>query len=603
MKKIIIAYFLLGFCVNGFSQVYPFDSIPDNLKKGADAVVRSEQCLYTVTEPGHATEKIRKAITILNENADSYRYLAVMYDKYSKVNYIKGTVFDEKGIVVKSMGTQDIFDMSAITGGSFYSDDRMKVMRFPINKYPYTIEYEYEVSYTSLLNYPSWSFQNSRDISVEKSGIQFIFPKDVKLRYYEQSLRNKVDSVILDDKKIYTWQENNIPALSSLRPMARSAFSRPVLYAAPLEFEYAGFKGSMSSWKSFGGWVYAINKDRDALPESEAAIVKTIVSKFPDQREQVKAVYEYLQSKTRYVSIQIGIGGYRTAEASAVATNGFGDCKALVNYTMALLKSAGIKSYYTLVFAGEGAKDINIHFVNNQFNHAILCVPIESDTVWLECTSQTLPYNYLGSFTCDRHVLVITPEGGKIVKTPEFKKEQNVVKRTGSVFFNILGTSSAKYSVSYSGYNYDYSASSFSLQSEGELKKVLYASLGYPDFTVTSAKFSDQKSENPSGQFQFDLNIKEFGITKGQRIYFNPVFSMEDFLPIDTVALKVPVSDITVDSIIYNMPIGYKVESMPEKFSIENEFGSYSYDLKSSADKIILYRKLELNKGLIPSDL
>jgi transglutaminase-like putative cysteine protease len=602
MKIIIITWFFLLFSINGFSQVYPFDSIPDNMKKGADAVVRSEQCLYTVTEPGHATEKIKKAITILNENADSYRYLAVMYDKYSKVNYIKGTVFDEKGIVVKSMGAQDVFDMSAITGGSFYSDDRMKVMRFPINKYPFTIEYEYEVSYTSLINYPSWSFQESRDISVEKSGIQFVFPKDIKLRYYEQSLKNKVDSVILDDKKIYTWQENNIPALSSLRPMARSAFSRPVLYAAPLEFEYAGFKGSMSTWKSFGDWVYAINKDRDALPESEVAAIKSIASKYPGQRDQVKAIYEYLQSKTRYVSIQIGIGGYRTAEASAVAKNGFGDCKALVNYTMALLKSAGIKSYYTLVYAGDGAKDINTRFVNNQFNHAILCVPLESDTVWLECTSQALPFNYLGSFTCDRHVLVITPEGGKIVRTPEFKKEQNVVKRTGSVFVNILGTSSARYSVNYAGYYYGFSFSSLSQQSEGEMKRELYASLSYPDFSITSAKYSEQKSENPTGNFQYEASIKGFGIAKGQRIYFNPSFSMEDFLPKDTFALKIPVSDITIDSITYYLPIGYLVESMPERFSVESEFGSYSYDLKSFADKIILYRRLELNKGLITTE-
>jgi transglutaminase-like putative cysteine protease len=518
MNKIIITSFLLVFFLNGFSQIYPFDSIPDNLKKGADAVVRSGQCLYTVTEPGHATEKIRKAITILNENADSYRYLAVMYDKYSRVNYIKGTVFDEKGIVVKSMGTQDIFDMSAITGGSFYSDDRMKVMRFPVNKYPFTIEYEYEVSYTSLINYPSWSFQESRDVSVEKSGIQFVFPKNIKLRYYEQSLKNKVDSVILNDKKIYTWQEINIPALSSLRPMARSAFSRPVLYTAPLEFEYAGFKGSMISWKSFGDWVYSVNKDRDVLPENEIDTVRTIVTKFTDKREQVKALYEYLQSKTRYVSIQIGIGGYRTAEASAVSINGFGDCKALTNYAQALLKSASIKSYYTLVYAGDGVKDINTQFVNNQFNHAILCVPLSSDTVWLECTNQNLPFNYLGSFTCDRHVLVITPEGGKLVKTPEFRKEQNMVTRTGSVFVNILGNSTAKYSVNYGGYYYDFSASSLALQSEEEMKKELYSSLGYPDFTVTSAKYTEQKSENPSGNFQFEASIKGFGIAKGQRI-------------------------------------------------------------------------------------
>lgn len=602
MKKTIIFSFFLTFWFNGYSQFYPFDSIPDNLKKRADAVIRTAQCQFTVNGPGNAVEKVRKAITILNENADSYRFLVVMYDKYSKVNYIRGNLFDEKGIIVKSIGASDVFDMSAITGASFYSDDRMKVMRFPVNKYPYTIEYEYEVTYTSLINYPSWSFQESRDVSVEKSGIQFIVPANEKLRYYEQSLKNKVDSVIIDDKKIYTWQENNITALAALSPLARTAFLRPLLFTAPLTFNYAGFNGSLNSWKSFGEWVYTINNNRDALPESEVSAVKSIVAKYSDQRDQIKAVYEYMQSKTRYVSIQIGIGGFRTAEASAVSTNGFGDCKALVNYTQSLLKSAGIKAYYTLVFAGDGVKDINTNFVNNQFNHVILCVPVKSDTIWLECTSQILPFNYLGSFTSDRHALVISQDGGKLVKTPGFKKEQNVINRTGSVFINILGSSSAKYTVNYSGYYYDSAFKTYSLQSEGEMKKVLYSSLEYPDFTVKSAKYSEQKSENPTGKFEFELNINGFGSKKLQRIYFTPAYSKEDFLPKDPALLKIISSSIAVDSIIYYLPHGYIVESLPDKYSIENEFGSYSYNLKTVGDKAILYRRLELNKGLITAE-
>jgi hypothetical protein len=37
----------------------------------------------------------------------------------------------------------------------------------------------------------------------------------MRLKYYESNLKNRVDSIILEDKKIYTWEERNIPAVKS----------------------------------------------------------------------------------------------------------------------------------------------------------------------------------------------------------------------------------------------------------------------------------------------------------------------------------------------------------------------------------------------------
>jgi hypothetical protein len=87
MKKIFISVFMLFILFDAASQNYMFDSIPSNLRIGADAVVRSEQCLYKIIKPGNAVMKVRKAVTLLNDNSKSYRFMTVYYDKYSKVNY------------------------------------------------------------------------------------------------------------------------------------------------------------------------------------------------------------------------------------------------------------------------------------------------------------------------------------------------------------------------------------------------------------------------------------------------------------------------------------------------------------------------------------
>lgn len=600
MKKSVFILFLVFLSLELYPQKYPFDSIPDNLKRRSDAVIRTDQCLFTISKPGAAVKRIKRAITLLNSEASGYRNLVVGYDRFSDIKYIRGAVYDEKGIIVKALGLADIFDMSAINGGAFYSDDRMKVVFFPLYKFPYTIEYEYEISYSSLLNYPSWTFQESPDISVEKSGIQFIVPKDMKLRYYEEDLKNKVDSALIQEMKVYTWQEENLPAIPEQKYFVSSKYNEPLLHTAPMNFSYGGINGSMSSWNSFGVWVFELNKDRDLLPDSEVAATKEICSKASSTREKIKLIYEYVQAKTRYVSIQIGIGGFRTAEASAVAMNGFGDCKALVNYTKALLKVNGINSFYTLVKAGT-SNDINTGFVDNQFNHVILCVPNEKDSVWLECTSQTLPFNYLGDFTAGRNVLMITPEGGKMVKTPGFEEFPNMLKRTGSIFLNILGASSGKMRNFYSGYYFETANSNFGMQSEDEMKEYLYSALRFSDFFVPSVKYSESLSEFPTALFEYQMDVKDFAIKEGSKIYFNPSVSKVNYLQDAPADLEVTISSLTSDSIAYNIPFGYKVEYLPGNIVINNEFGKFKFELEQIADKIIFRRYLELKKAEIPN--
>src|SRR6185369_10049796 len=94
---------------------------------------------------------------------------------------------------------------------------------------------------------------------------------------------------------------------------------------------------------------------------------------------------------------------------------------------------AGIRSDYTLIHSGDEENYMTDDFPSSQFNHVILCVPLQKDTVWLECTSQTLNPGYLSSFTCDRNVLLVDENGGTLVKTPRYDYNQNLqVRKTNA---------------------------------------------------------------------------------------------------------------------------------------------------------------------------
>ncbi len=144
-------------------------------------------------------------------------------------------------------------------------------------------------------------------------------------------------------------------------------------------------------------------------------------------KDKAKILYNYLQKNTRYISIQIGIGGLEPFPASEVDRLGYGDCKALANYMRSMLSAVNIPSYYCIVKAGRRKESFHKTFANAQDgNHVILCIPFKNDTTWLECTSQNLPFGFLSDFTDDRDVVACTENGGVIMHTPKYINSTNL---------------------------------------------------------------------------------------------------------------------------------------------------------------------------------
>lgn len=597
-----IALLIISLCqgINVFSNtttnLYAVDRIPKNLLINASAVIRVDEMVYTIENNKYSKMKFRHAITLLNEQASDYRKIRIPYNSFSSIGGIKATVYDNNGNIILS-AKPEIFEMNS-NNDELATDLKFWIISFPLRKYPYTIEYEYEQKNNESFFYEDWSFQSQPDVSIEQSGAQYIMPKNLGFRIKELNLKHKCDTVSFNDKIMYTWQEDNIPAYKP-KDLFLINFSKkaPVLLTAPTTFTMGGYDGNMGSWNSFGKWYYELNKDRDHISTEFKSKLTTLVSNEHDQKNQIKILYDYLQKNTRYVSIQLGIGGYQTLPAEFVEKKGFGDCKALTNYMKAMLKSVGINSYQALV-STDSDDDFYVDFPSQQFNHVILCVPLQRDTIWLECTNQSIPFNFLGSFTQNRNVLLLKESGGEMVRTPEYGINANF--QNSNIDVKISSTGDAEFSgkMIFSGLNYEIPLAHFK-ESKKLQEKWVNNLFDSPNIDIDTLYYKEKSNSFPSIEVFSNLKIRGFASKTKKRLIFNPnLFVPLNFIPkFEDNEFSIQFSRSRFDSIAVIIPVSYTLNNLPQSQIIESKFGKYQIHYQLIKDKLVYTRQFSIYRN------
>lgn len=580
---------------------YPVSEIPDTLKKNAIAIVREDYTEVAIIDKSIGKSKHHYVITILNKNADELSRMRFGYDKLAKLISCKAFIYDADGKTMKKIKLSDFDDYSNVGTSEIFSDDRVKVYTPIVNKYPYTVEMEVEYENHNLMLPVYWTSVDYYDVSVQKSGLKYIVSNNLQIKYKNSHLTDSMQITKINGKVEYYWNAANIKAIEK-EPFSVGLIELvPSSKVALYDFNVENYSGSSDSWESLSKFFYNVSKSDNKLSDKTVNEIKDITRNIATTREKVKKVYEYMQSKTRYIAIQLGIGGYKPFDASVVDKLGYGDCKALTNYTKSLLDTLGIKSVYTIIKAGRGEYSIDKEFVSNQFNHVILCIPDQEDTIWLECTSQNNPFDFQGEFTGDRQALLICEDDGKLVNTTRYTAKQNLQTHIAEVNLDNTGSGKASITSQFRGIQYD-NRDNITYFNKDDQKKWLYENMNIPNFVITDFDYSNNKDNGPVITEELELNLLNYAAASGKRIFIplNMLNKTEFTIPrkkerLTSLRFNYPFNDI--DSISYSIPEGLKVESIPEKKEIVNDFGEYHSEVKVQDNKILYVRNFIKYKG------
>lgn len=611
MKISAITFLLLGFFITANAQQnYDASLIAKDLLPYAKAVVRNEQVNIEVKDLNNTIYHIKRVVTILNKNADNLAEVNVWYNDSEHIKNINGIVYDAFGKATGKFSESDFEDDNTEDGFSLFQDVKVKHYQPSVTSYPYTIEYEYEVRSKQSLNFEDWEPNSETGIAVENSSYTFACKPGFNIRYKESNMPSGVTTgTDKNGLKTYTWQVSNLKAVKSepYSPLSENYLSSVKI--APENFEYEGIKGSFTNWNELGKWTYDnLLMNRQGILPGTIQYIQQLTTGITDPKLKARKIYEYMQSRTHYVSVQIGIGGYQPFLAADVDRLNYGDCKALVNYTQGLLKVDGINSWYCVVEAGDDKVGLLNDFASmNQGNHIILCIPFKNDTTWADCTNQTIPFGYLGDFTDDRTVLACTPDGGKILHTPKYTAEDNLQQRKAAFNINETGELSGGMTTLFKGIYYTNREGTIRETPHDQIKSIQNIYSGINNMQIGQYNYQQDKGLNPVTTENIKLKAPEFAAVNDNKIVFLP--NAVNRVYQDNVPRQVHnrVNNVYVndgytenDEISYTMPAGYRLFTIPLNVSVKKPFGSFTATIKIEGDKLVYTRNLQLIDGTYP---
>jgi hypothetical protein len=599
----MLCFFLAMTCCAQIN-IYDASTLADTLKKNAHSVKREETITFTVKDKDQAKLTVHRVFTALDGEGEEALFFVMYSDEFRKLDDADIRVYDAHGNSINRYKLKEI--ASEATGDGLVVDGKVYFFRVAAPSYPMTVQFDYVVKYKGTLNYPDYHIEVPEQ-SVENSSYTVTVPADLDLRYKAQNISLPPAVENTGKNKVYSWKVKNLPAVPYEEGAVSYESSYPAILLAPNEFSMDGNDGNLSTWKSFGEWFAGLEKGSITLPDKTVALLKSLVKDAGNDQEKISILYDYLQTNCRYVSIQLGIGGYKPFDAEFVDEKKYGDCKALSNYMQAMLSAVGIRSYQALINAEYNRQPVDPAFPHNSFNHVILCVPGNKDTTWLECTSKATVPGVLGSFTENRNALLITPDGGVLVATPRSTSSENIFNLTTRIKLSEDASGQSESVLKTRGEFREEIIGGVADEKKDDQKKYLVRRLGFsqPDDFMLSCD-----TKNDSARTTFSLlmeKVPEF--TAGSKMFLNPrIYRIwNGTLPTTKKRTKPYYFEypfLKDDTTVYQLPENYTVENLPKARDLKCAYGRfitrYTYDEKSNT--VTSTALLELTCNKIPAD-
>lgn len=568
-----------------------------------DAVIEKYDVHFDMNSAESGTCNITIRTQVLRKGGSRSGYFVLYTDSFRELSSFSGEI-SSRGKVIKKLKMQD---MTKVLASSGLADDTFRHTYTPSVAVPYTVEYRFKVTFRrGIASFPTFFPVTRPNVGLVSGSYRLSVPAGTAINY---SSRIAPEHETAGKKEIWSWSAENYKGYQEedLMPDIRELV--PYVYACPVLFSLEGAKGNQANWEELGRWLYGLQKDTKEIPETFRAALREMTADAQSDYEKIRIIYDYLRKTTRYVSIQLGIGGLKPAPAAEVFRSGFGDCKALANYMQAMLDAVGIKSEYLIVDTG-GKHLLPGYASLGQMNHAMLCVPMGRDSLWIECTNPAFPLGYLHEGIAGHEAVLVTPEGGKKITVSGYDDSGRAENEFMDVTLSADGSAKCRirrdlYTDSIEPYI------DFGDRNPETKRTILTSRYNCLCNNASAESITDNfgtffiNGEMPEMSVTFRMDVPSYAKVSGDRI----------FVPLNQSGVKmasnkaervntinIDESGTSADTVRIAVPEGFVIEHIPENVCIESAFGQFCSEAKPVDGGVMIVQSLSFRKGCYPKE-
>lgn len=549
---------------------------------------------------------------MIRDNTAPYAEKQIGYSAFHELNDLNPKTLVPSGDKFKEVKVEEIKDIASFDGGVFFDDVRYKKFIFP-SLIKGAIA---RLDYTEKINEPRFlsPYFFGSYLPVLKSSYSISFPKEVKISYklmgkntenikFVESVSKGITTYTfsLDDNAKMEYEEQSPP--------------RSELYPHVVFFiEEAIIKGKKNSYlkdiNTLYDWYYTLSEKVNTVTDDNLKKLSLeLVANKTSLKEKVSAIFYWVQNNIKYIAFEAGLEGFVPADATTVYNGKYGDCKGMASIITTMCKYAGIDGHMVWI----GSRDIGYTYdqVPSPIcdNHMIAAVKDSGEWVFLDGTSTYLTYGFptemiqgkqaiigMGKNKFETAFVPIVPmEKNGIQTKMNLKLEENMIVGKGSMGF-----------VGYPKFTKVYQLRAMPEIRWGEVMKD-HLQAGNNKFQIKDYKISGIPERDDTLMFDYDFKIPDYIKKVADEYYVN--LNLDKFWKesqINTEQRKLPVEmDFlfeNLDQVELEIPLGFKVDYLPEDKTFENNDFGFSIHYSSYGNKLVLEKKTWLNTLMIQTN-